>query len=161
MKTDFVGIGELKIADSHYSELKVMGLGSCVAVIFYSAVKQILGIAHVALPTALNGEYSQRGPAYFADDAIVNMLEKFKQRGVFNRRDFTIKLVGGASIMDPHKRFDIGNRNIVAIKKILWLHQLAAFSEDLGGRISRTVKVDVASGRVLISSPDIGSWELK
>ena len=54
--------------------------------------------------------------------------------------------------MDENCRFDIGKRNVLAIKKYMWKHQLGIIGEDIGGNISRTVSVAVASGEVEISS---------
>ena len=62
--------------------------------------------------------------------------------------------------MDPNGTFDIGRRNILAVKKILWQKNLGAINEDLGNDYSRTVNVETKSGRVTISSPKLGVWEL-
>jgi chemotaxis protein CheD len=63
-----------------------------------------------------------------------------------------VKLVGGANIMDPNGTFDIGKRNALAIKKILWENRLGVLVEDLGGGISRNIRVNVKTGNVLVKS---------
>jgi chemotaxis protein CheD len=63
-----------------------------------------------------------------------------------------VKLVGGANIMDPNGTFDIGKRNALAIKKILWENRLGVLVEDLGGEISRNIRVNVKTGNVLVKS---------
>jgi chemotaxis protein CheD len=63
-----------------------------------------------------------------------------------------VKLVGGANIMDPNSTFDIGKRNILAIKKILWENSLGVLVEDIGEDISRNVRVSVDTGKVVVKT---------
>jgi len=71
-------------------------------------------------------------------------------------RSLIVKLVGGAAVLEASSSFDIGRRNLLAIKKMLWARRLGAVAEDVGGNISRTVEVTVAEGRVHIYSPGRG-----
>ena len=161
MVNNFVGIGEIRLTRGSLPELKVVALGSCVAVIFFARKINTIAVAHVALPdstgfNATNG----KSYGYYADIAISKMVSIFKELGAQNKRDITIKLVGGASLMDPNGTFDIGKRNILAIRKHLWKYNLGALSEDVGDDYSRSITVKTDSGEVLISSPSIGSWTL-
>ena len=61
--------------------------------------------------------------------------------------------------MDANGRFDISKRNVLAIKKYLWKNQLGTVAEEVGGEISRTVCVSVASGEVVVSSGG-KKWEI-
>lgn len=54
--------------------------------------------------------------------------------------------------MDPGGFFDIGKRNILAAKRILWGSSLGPVAEDTGGSISRTVSIAVSDGATTISS---------
>lgn len=155
MKIELVGIGELKIKDSTYDALRAVALGSCVAVIFYAPVKKIAGVAHVALPdSTTNGNIDLiKRPGYYADIAILNLIEKYKSFGIYGSRDLIIKLVGGASVMDPKGTFDIGRRNVISIRKYLWQNRLGAIKEDVGKDYSRTVTVEIGTGIVSVKSP--------
>ena len=65
-----------------------------------------------------------------------------------------VKVAGGASAT-PEGRpdsFQIGKRNIVEFKKLLWKNGVLLKAEDLGGNRSRTVHLDVATGAVTITS---------
>ncbi len=62
--------------------------------------------------------------------------------------------------MDVEGLFNIGKRNVLTLKKILWQARLAAVAEDVGGDYSRTVEVFQESGRIVITSPAKGSWEI-
>ncbi len=74
--------------------------------------------------------------------------------------DLIVKIAGGANIMDPDNRFNIGVRNVLAIKKRLWRYQLGPVSESIGDSISRTLTVFVDTGKVIVTSPGNGEWEL-
>jgi chemotaxis protein CheD len=62
--------------------------------------------------------------------------------------------------MDPNGTFNIGKRNVLAIKKLLWKYKLGAIAEDVGKDYSRTVSVNIQTGEVLVSSPGKGEWKL-
>ncbi len=161
MKIHMVGIGEIKIKNNSCDALKVMALGSCVAVIFYAPKLKVAGVAHVALPESSNGNGQvQNKCGYYADSAILTLVNEFKKFGITRNRELIIKLVGGASIMDPKGTFDIGKRNILAIRKTLWKYKFGALNEDVGENYSRTVTVNINTGRVVVRSPNRGSWEL-
>jgi chemotaxis protein CheD len=161
MKTDLVGIGEIKIKNNSYDALKVVALGSCVAVIFYAPALKVAGVAHVALPYSLNGNGQiNKKPGYYADEAIRNLVEKFKKLGIKGSKELIIKLVGGASIMDPNGTFDIGRRNVISIRKYLWQNRLGAIKEDVGKDHSRTVTVEIDTGNVSIKSPGMDTIKL-
>ena len=156
-----IGIGEYAVSDKIDDLLKTMALGSCVGVVFLAPKFHAAGMAHVALPdSGISQEKKEALPAYFADSAIPMMIEQFKRLGVTKSSEITVKLVGGASIMDPNGTFNIGKRNVLAIRKVLWKHRLGARKEDVGKNYSRTVKVEVKTGKILVSSPRLGEWEI-
>ncbi len=88
------------------------------------------------------------------------MLKEFRSLGHNGNGRLLVKIAGGASIMDPNGTFQIGKRNILAVKKNLWKYRLGALAEDIGQNYSRTVSVDAASFKVTISSPGKGEWDL-
>jgi len=62
--------------------------------------------------------------------------------------------------MDPNNTFNIGKRNALSVKKVLWKYGLGSVAEDLGATYSRTVSVAVSSGEITLSSPGRGDWKL-
>ena len=153
MKQINVGIGELSVSKDPDVKIKTFGLGSCVAIIVLDPKVRVVGLIHIALPdSSINSEKAEKQPAYFADTGIPYLISEMAKLGSNPKgQGLVVKLVGGAQIMDPNQRFNIGKRNILAIKKILWSHRLAVVAEETGGAISRTVDVAVATGRVTIS----------
>jgi chemotaxis protein CheD len=147
-----VGIGEWAVSGDAAETLKTYALGSCVAVLIFDTRLSIAGMIHIALPDSkVDAQRARELPGYFADTGLPVMIEEMKKRGAV-RANVWVKLAGGASVMDPNGLFDIGKRNILASKRILWGSSLGPVAEDTGGTISRTVSIAVASGETTISS---------
>ena len=154
-----IGIGEWIVSKAEDDVLKTYALGSCVAVLIYDSKLRIAGLIHVALPeSSVDPERSRVQPGYFADSGLPQMIEEMKTLGA-SRSGVWVKLAGGASVMDPGNFFDIGKRNILAVKRVLWKSSLGPVAEDTGGNISRTVAFSVADGLVAISSGQ-KSWNI-
>ena len=147
-----VGIGEYCVSMNKEDLIKTYALGSCVAVIAYDRDSKTAGMMHIALPeSSVNEERARTSPGYFADTGLPVFLKEMKwYSGMQNRR--WIKIVGGASIMDDSRRFDIGKRNVLAIKKCLWKNRFGIIREEIGGKVSRTVSVSVETGELIVSS---------
>jgi chemotaxis protein CheD len=147
-----VGIGEWIVSNDPADTLKTYALGSCVAVLVYDSSLMIAGMIHIALPDSkVDAERARKLPGYFADTGLPVMIEEMKKRGAV-RGKVWVKLAGGASVMDPGGFFDIGKRNILASKRILWGSSLGPVAEDTGGVLSRTVSILVSDGTTTISS---------
>ncbi len=161
MSTKIIGIGGIGFIDRPGEKIKTMALGSCVAVIFIARSKPLIGMAHVALPdSAISNSRGQSLPGYFADVAVNNLIKEFIKRGITKRSDIRVALVGGASILDPRGIFNIGARNVEALRKILQKNRLGPHQEDVGENFSRTVCVDIDTRKITISSPRKETWEL-
>lgn len=154
-----IGIGEWLVSRSEDDILKTYALGSCVAVLIYDAKVRVAGLIHVALPdSGVDPERGRVQPGYFADLGLPRMIEEMKALGA-SRSGVWVKLAGGASVMDPGNYFDIGKRNILAVKRVLWKSSLGPIAEDTGGSMSRTVAFSVADGTVTLSSGQ-KSWTI-
>ena len=162
MNTIILGIGDLGATNTPGTALKTLALGSCVALLMLDPQTRTVGMCHVALPdSGINGDRAEEMPGYFADTAVPALLEKIRHLGYKgNGRGLIIKLVGGAKVMDPSNTFNIGKRNVLALKKKLWAMGMGVIAEDVGGNISRTVTVDVDTGQVVISSAGRNDWSI-
>ncbi len=161
MATIYVGVGEYAVSNNPEDVVKTLALGSCVGIIMLAPGARIVGLLHVALPdSSINKKRVQERPGMFADTGIPLLLKEMRNKGYDGKSTLIIKLAGGAAIMDPNNTFNIGKRNILATKKVLWQYKLGARSEHIGDTISRTVSIDVNTGKVMLSSPGRGEWEL-
>jgi len=150
-----LGIGEYGVINKPGDIIKTHALGSCVAIVMLDPATRTVGMVHVALPESkVHQERAQKLPGYFADTAIPALLEMMRGVGAAaNLRKVIVKMTGGANVMDKNNTFNIGKRNVLAIKKGLWAERMGAVAEDVGGSISRTVTINMDDGKVVITSP--------
>lgn len=157
-----LGVGDFGASKDPNDEVKTFALGSCVSVILLDPKTRTVGMAHVALPdSSINKAKATEKPGYFADTAIPALLSEMAKHGCDQKgKGMVVKLCGGANVMDSNDTFQIGKRNALAIKKILWQYGMGAMAEDLGKNFSRTVAISVGSGHVTLSSPGRPNWQL-
>ena len=157
-----LGVGDFGATNKPSDAVKTFALGSCVSIIFLFPKTRAVGMVHVALPdSSLSRAKAKERPGYFADTGIPALICEMKKTGYSgNGREMIVKLAGGAQIMDLNNTFNIGKRNVLAIKKLLWGHGMGALVEDVGGNYSRTVAVHVDTGKVTLSSPGRKNWEI-
>ena len=155
-----IGIGELKVSNAAGDVLRSHGLGSCIGLVVLAPRQRTVGMLHVALPESkINLQLAKDQPGMFADTGIPFLLQEMERLGC-SVGDMVIKIAGGASVMDPGATFEIGKRNILAVKKTLWRYRLGPVAEDVGDVISRTMSVSVDTGIVTVSSPRKGEWDI-
>ena len=161
MNVIYVGVGEYAASKTPGEIVKTLALGSCVAVIILDPKNKSVGLLHIALPeSSINWKRAVERPGMFADTGIPKLLDEIKKFGYDGKGRLIVKLAGGASIMDTNNTFNIGKRNVLAIRKILWRFRLGAIAEDVRGNISRSVSIDMNTGKVIVTSPGRGEWEL-
>lgn len=162
MPNIILGIGDLGVSGEQETYIKTYALGSCVAIIIYDKIAKIGGMAHVALPeSSLDRIKGKDKPGYFADTALPELLNQMKKvNPLMNKRRLTVRLAGGASVMDKNNFFNIGSRNVEASRKIVKANDMVIDKEEVGSNISRTVTLDISSGTVLLFNPAKGVWEL-
>ncbi len=164
-KTKVVGVGEFAVSKDPDEVIKTFALGSCVAVIFLHKPTRTVGLIHVALPeSSISPEIVRDRPGYFADTGIHAILQSMATSTTMPAlslaQGMVVKIAGGANVLDTNNTFNIGKRNVLALKKILWPLGMGPVTEDVGGSISRTVSVSVGSGKIVLSSPTKGEWEI-
>ncbi len=161
MKTMVLGVGDIGASDKMGAGIKTYALGSCVALIIYDIKEKVAGMAHIALPDSnIRKSIADKRPGYFADIAVRRLLQSMARLRGNKKKGLVVKLAGGASIMDAEGTFSIGSQNIKAVLTLLSGFGLTPMSRDVGGQISRTVTIDVDSGKVVLSSPGRKNWEI-
>ncbi len=150
MEQIVVGMADCRFADSPGQVLATYALGSCIGLAAHDATAGVGGLLHYMLPdSSIDHARGRDNPWMFADTAIPMMLEKLLARGASKRR-LTVRAAGGASMMDRENIFDIGRRNYLAMRKILWKAGVMVHGEAVGGVYSRTVRLEISTGRFLI-----------
>ena len=150
MKSLVVGISDCKVSNDLDSTLVTYALGSCIAVVLYDPATKVGGLLHYMLPeSALDTQKAQQNPFMFADTGIRALLQAVTARGAHPKR-MVVRLAGGAAVLDSEGVFQIGKRNYLAARKILWKAGVLISAEAVGGEVSRTIRLDLATGRMWI-----------
>lgn len=158
-----IGVGDYGAICEPGGILKTMALGSCVAVVIMDRKTRCVAMDHVALPdSSIASDRAGREPGRFADTGIPALFDMMKTKAgsVSPASGLIVKLAGGANVADPNNTFNIGKRNVLAIKKVLWRYGLGPVAEDVGGSHSRTVTVYRDTGRMVLSCPGRPDWEI-
>jgi chemotaxis protein CheD len=143
-----VGIGDCKVSKDLSDVLITHALGSCIAVLLYDPVAKVAGLLHYMLPeSGLDTCREARSPFMFADTGIPLLIHNACQLGAAKSR-MIVMAAGGAQMLDPSGTFNIGRRNHQAMRKIFWKAGVLVQREEIGGTNSRTVRIEVATGRV-------------
>lgn len=157
-----IGVGDIGLVRGKGEIIRTLGLGSCVALVLLDPKTHSIGMAHIALPEAsVNQEKAVTKPGYFADTGVPALLDLMKRSGCDpNPLNYLVKLIGGAKMADRTGRFNIGTRNVLAVRKGLWQFGMGPVAEDVGGETSRSVSAFTDDGRVVITSPGRPDWEI-
>lgn len=150
MDSVVVGISDCRVTSDIDSVLVTDALGSCIAVVVHDPVTKASGLLHYMLPESSVGtDNSQQNPFMFADTGIPRLIEAVRAAGGEGKR-FVVRLAGGAQLVDSQGVFQIGKRNYLAGRKILWKAGILIAGEAVGGEVSRTTRLEVNSGRMWV-----------
>jgi chemotaxis protein CheD len=143
-----VGIGDAQVSNDGADVLVTHALGSCIAVAIYDSAAGVAGLLHFLLPDSKCCLHkAMTHPCMFADTGIPALFHSAYALGAQKSR-LTVRVVGGAQVLDPDGVFDVGKRNYLACRKILWAAGVLIGGEEVGGTISRTVRLGVGDGRL-------------
>ena len=155
-----LGVGDFNCTGEPGGVLKTFALGSCVALLLWDEKSKTAGMAHIVLPSsATNPKRAALLPGYFADCAVPALMQSMKAK-CGGGNGFVAKLAGGANIMKTQTTFNIGQRNVEAVREELKKYRMAVRADDILGNISRTVTIESATGVVTIASPGYDSWTI-
>jgi len=150
LTTMVVGISDCKVSKDSTSVLITYALGSCIAVALYDPIAKVGGMLHYMLPeSAIDASKAAQNPCMFADTGIAQLLAAVTANGGVPKR-MLVRLAGGAQVLDRQGVFQIGKRNCLAARRILWKAGLLINAEAVGGEVSRTTRLEVATGRMWI-----------
>lgn len=153
MENIIIDIADMQIGKGAERTLTTYALGSCIGVAIYDPVTKVGGMLHYMLPEAsLNPAKARENPYMFADTGIPLLFRSaYKQGAVRNR--LIIKLAGGANVMDTNGFFNIGKRNYLSARKLLYKNNLLITSELVGGVSGKTMCLRLENGQVDIKLP--------
>lgn len=146
-----VGVGDCKITSDPAAELITYALGSCIAVAIWDPVARVAGLLHFMLPdSSVDRNGSGRDAPYrYADTGTPLLFRTAYERGAEKRR-LVVRIAGGAAVFDDGGIFNIGQRNLAALRKILWKAGVLVQGEEVGGSVSRTVRLQNTDGKMTV-----------
>ena len=149
-----VGVAQLRVSDALDEVLVAYALGSCLGVAVYDPLARVGGLLHVMLPSAtIDPEKAAHNPSMFVDTGVPRLFRECYKLGAHQER-IVVKVAGGAStqLAGSQDIWEIGKRNLIALRQLLWKNGVLLHGYDVGGSRSRTMTLDIATGEVTVSS---------
>lgn len=147
-----IGIADMKISKHPDDVLITYALGSCLGIAVYDAVANVGGLLHVMLPVStVNPVKAEKNPLMFVDTGVPELFKACYKLGAKKER-LIVKVAGGASLQnnEDNDQFQIGKRNFLMLRKLLWKNNVLIKSYDVGENFSRTMSLDMATGNVIL-----------
>ena len=155
-----VGIADMLVSKDPGSALITYSLGSCIGVALYDPVAKVGGLLHFMLPDSqIDAEKAKKNPWMFADTGIPLLFREAYKLGGEKQR-MVVKVAGGAQIMDESGYFNIGKRNYMVLRKILWKNNVLIAAESVGGSVNRTLTLELSTGKVWVKTSGDGIDEI-
>lgn len=154
VKVKMAEYGVVKAPD----QLITIGLGSCVGITLYDKYKKIGGMVHIMLPENRKG----LKPAKYADTGIPLLIAEMEKLGA-KKNHMKAKIAGGAkmfSVTSKDSSLNVGERNVIKVKKVLKELSISILGEDTGANYGRTMKFFTDDGKVMITSHKTDDKEL-
>jgi chemotaxis protein CheD len=107
-------------------------------------------MVHIALPYPLNTDDKREKPGYYATTGIPALIDKLCRELGCLKGELRVNIYGGAESIHSGDIFNIGRRNIEAVKQTLDTMNLKIHKSDVGGKRSRTITMEMSSGNIRV-----------
>ena len=151
-----VGVADMKVSTTPGDVIVTHALGSCLGIAVHDPVAGVGGLLHVMMPEGrMNQEKAEANPFMFVDTGVPIFFREVYAAGGIKTR-IVIKVAGGANVNNVgNDRFQIGKRNYIILKKLLWKNSVLIGAEDVGGTSPRTMYLQIGTGRTWLSTAGI------
>lgn len=150
-KQRIIGIGQFVVSSRRDERLTTYSLGSCIGLTLHDPVRRVGGLLHAQMPlSTASGTNGGDRPGRYVDTGVAAMLAALFDLGAA-RRNLIACAAGGASLLDENGFFNIGQRNYVVLRKVLWKNGILLAAEDVHGNVSRSMHLEMATGRTTIT----------
>jgi len=149
-KSITVDVADMKLAQGDGLMLVTHALGSCIGITIYDPVAKVGGMLHYMLPESkINPDKAVQMPYMFSDTGIPRLFRESYRLGADKKR-LIVKLAGGANVLDSANYFNIGKKNYLAARKILYQNGVLIRGECVGGTSGKTMRLCLTTGTVLV-----------
>ncbi len=143
-----IGISEMSLGKAD-TLLITVGLGSCIGIALWDPIVKIGGLSHIMLPDSnAIRNHKKFNPGKFANTAIPLLIEYMEKAGARKTR-IVAKIAGGAQMFN-FSRFDVGKRNMIAVKDKLKEFKIPLKAEDCLGDKGRTILFNCDNGVLIV-----------
>lgn len=147
-----IDVADMQVSADPDAVLVTYALGSCIAVMVHDPVRRASGMIHFMLPqSSTSPERARERPYMFADTGVPKLFHAMYALGC-NKSDLVVKVAGGAALRSDNDIFEIGKRNHLMLRKLLWKAGVPIRGESVGGTVYRTARLFNATGRVTIKT---------
>ena len=146
-----VNFSEMKISSNPVETLVAFSIGSGIGMTIHDPVGGVGGVLNFILPdsTKANGSNPAKAPFMFADTGITAFLKVLFEQGA-KAENLKVVIAGAAHVMDQTGVFNIGQKNLEALKTSLGDFGVKIHHEASGGTQSRTISLEIGSGASII-----------
>ncbi len=148
-----VGVADMKVSANRGDEIITHALGSCLGITIYDTIACVGGMLHVMLPnSAIDPPKAEQNPFVFMDTGLPRLFHECYKLGAQKQR-LEVKVAGGACASGKDEAddfFQIGKRNFLMFRQMLWKNGVILKAQDVGSTISRTMTLEIGSGKVSI-----------
>jgi chemotaxis protein CheD len=149
-----VGIADCKASKDANATILTYALGSCIALVLYDPGAKIGGMLHFMLPSSQqDSQRAHSKPAMYADTGFSLLFAELEKFGA-NPRRLVAHLAGGGQILESHAALNIGKRNQIAAKSLLWKAGILVQSESVGGAVTRSIGLQLATGQIWLKQSE-------
>jgi chemotaxis protein CheD len=157
-----VGIAELRVSADPGEVLVTYALGSCLGICVYDPVARVGGMLHAMLPeSSIDPEKAREKPGMFIDTGVPRLFRRCYRLGAVKAR-MRVTVAGGASSRADGEadHFQVGRRNLGALRELLRRNGVALHGHDVGGVLSRTISLRLEDGVVVVRMPGVPEYTL-
>jgi chemotaxis protein CheD len=147
-----VNVADMKGSADRGDTLITYALGSCLGITLYDPVAGVGCMLHAMLPqSSIDPQKAADNPYMFVDTGLPELFRECYRLGGRKER-LVVKAAGGACAQgaEQDNYFQIGKRNFVMLRRLLWKNGVLLAAHDVGGSHSRTLWLDIDTGDVLL-----------
>jgi chemotaxis protein CheD len=149
--TTVVGLGDMAVSADPEAVLITYALGSCLGMALYDPVARVGALLHAMLPRSdIDLARAQVRPSVFVDTGVPALFRSCYALGARKER-LRVWLAGAGTLHDEGAdHFQIGKRNLLVARQLLWKNSVLVHAQDVGGGGARTMTLDIGSGELVI-----------
>ncbi len=156
-----VGIADIQIGKG--TDILRTTLGSCIGIVFYNPETKVGAISHIMLAKDSTGKDALKTPFKYGETALPALVKTMHDAGS-PLGTFFARIFGGASMfkgINSNFLQNIGEANIVFVKKFLETNKIPLIIEDVAGNEGRTISLYCDDGRILLKKAGMEKYLYK